>query len=57
MECDGYTVAPEVPTELSTTATCTTAFFRVASALDQLEGQGEKLEHVLIVLFHIFSNH
>lgn len=42
MECVSYTVEAEVPEELSSAAACTTAFYKVSSALEQVEGEGMK---------------
>lgn len=43
MDCLSYTVEAEVPPDLAEAATCSTAFYKVASALDQLEGEGRKM--------------
>ena len=56
MECVGYTIEAEVPPESLTATACSTAFFRVASSLDQLDGKGTTTSHSLHSVHLLFYN-
>lgn len=48
MECVSSTIEPEVVPEFQGVSTCTTAFFRVTSSLNQLDGKEVVQKHTLL---------
>lgn len=52
MECVSSTIEPEVLPEFVGDSTCTTAFFRVATSIDQLDGKGKIISYVVCSSFY-----